>query len=268
MEVGERRTRVEERIIGAGEVSFSELATEFDVSEMTIRRDIEVLQSAGLVRRVTGGAIALLGTAYEPSYGLRAEHAADGKAHIARRIADLLVAGETVALDSGSTVAAVAKAIRGRDLGLTIVTPSITVATILADEPNTQVFLVGGAVRPGELSLIGPEAERGIGRYNCDTFVLGVAGVHAVRGLTDYHPQEAAVKQVALAASSRIIVGADAAKLGQVYLVNVAPLSIVHSLVTDGAADDPTVEAARSAGIEVLTVHQPTRAAAVRGGTA
>lgn len=268
MEVGERRTQVEARIVGAGEMSFSALAAEFDVSEMTIRRDVEVLQSAGLVRRVTGGAIALLGTASEPSYGLRAEHAADSKAHIARKIADLLVAGETVALDSGSTVAAVAKAIRGRDLGLTIVTPSITVATTLADEPDTKIFLVGGAVRPGELSLIGPEAERGFGRYNCDTFVLGVAGVHARRGLTDYHPQEAAVKQAALAASSRVILGADAVKLGQVYLINIAPLSGVHALVTDGAADDPTVEAARSAGIDVITVQAPTSATAHLGGTA
>jgi DeoR/GlpR family transcriptional regulator of sugar metabolism len=257
MDVTERRTLIEERVIKSGEVSFGDLAASFGVSEMTIRRDIEALQSAGVVRRVSGGAISLSGTAFEPSYDLRAGQAVDSKAHIAEEIVSLLRPGETVVLDSGSTVASVARAIRGRGLGLTVLTPSITVATSLADEPDTRVILTGGTVRPGELSLIGAETEQAFARYNCDTFVVGVAGVDAERGLTEYHPQEASVKQAAFKASARIIVGADAAKLGRVHLVNIAPLSAVTALVTDGRGDNPTIVAARSAGVEVIVVPPP-----------
>lgn len=254
MDVSERRIIIEDRVTRHGEVQFAELAREFGVSEMTIRRDIEALQQAGVVRRISGGAIAVSGTAYEPSYGARAGRAVDSKAHIARAIADLLSPGETVILDSGSTVASVARAVCGRGLGLTVITPSLTVATTLADEPDTTVVLSGGVVRPGELSLIGSDAERVIGAYNCDTYVAGVAGVDAVRGLTEYHPQEAAVKRVAVAAARRLIVGVDEAKLGRVHLVNIAPLSAVDVLVTDADPDHPTVRDARDAGAEVVSV--------------
>jgi len=254
MEVTERRTRIEELVIRNGEVQFARLAKEFGVSEMTIRRDIEALQDAGIVRRVSGGAIALSGTAFEPSYGLREGLAAGSKAQIADRIADLLRPGETVVLDSGSTVASVARAVRGRGLGLTVLTPSIGVAAVLADDPGTTVILVGGVVRPGELSLIGPDAEAFLSRYNCDTFVIGVAGVDAVRGLTEYHPQEASVKRAALAASRRLVVGVDSAKLGRVHLVNVAPLAEVDALVTDAPAEHPVVIAAKEAGAEIVLV--------------
>ncbi len=258
MDVTERRMAIEELVIRTGEVAFAELARAYGVSEMTIRRDIEALQSAGILRRVSGGAI-LLGAsaAFEPSYGVRAGQAVDGKAHIAEAIAGLLEPGETVVLDSGSTVASVAGAIRGRGLGLTVVTPSITVATTLADEPGTQVLLSGGTVRPGELSLVGAEAEQGIARYNCDTFVIGVAGVDAVRGLTDYDPQEASVKRAAIGASRRLIVGADASKLGRVHLVNVAPLDAVAVLVTDAPEHHPTVVAARAVGVDVIAIPAP-----------
>jgi DeoR/GlpR family transcriptional regulator of sugar metabolism len=248
MDRTQRRRLIEEQVVRTGDVSFGELADEFKVSEMTIRRDIEALQQQGILRRVSGGAISLSGTAFEPSYGLRAGQSVDSKAHIAERIVALLKPGETVALDSGSTVAAVALAIRGRGLGLTIVTPSITVATTLADEPDTHVILAGGTLRSGELSLIGSETEQTFARYNCDTFVIGVAGVDAARGLTEYHPQEASVKRAAVSASRRIIVGAVAEKLGRVHLVNVAPLDIVTALVTDGHPDHPTIVAARTYG--------------------
>lgn len=260
MDVSERRGIIEERVIRDGEVQFGALAEELEVSAMTIRRDIEALERAGVVRRVTGGAIAVSGgAAFEPSYLSRAGHAAEAKRRLGARIASLLSPGEVVLLDSGSTVATVAEALRGRDLGLTIVTPSITVATLLADEPDTTVILAGGVVRPGELSLIGPDAERLVSQYNCDTYVAGVAGVDARRGLSEYHPEEAAVKRAAVDGARRLIVGADASKLGRVHLVTIAPLSAVDVLVTDAAPDHPVVLEAQSAGTEVVTVAGPDR---------
>lgn len=259
MDVTQRRRLIQEQVVRTGEVQFAALATEFDVSEMTVRRDIDALERQGVVRRVSGGAIPVSAVAFEPSYGLRADLDPDSKDRIAATIAQLLSPGETVVLDSGSTVARVAHAIRGRQLGLTVITPSITVATTLADEPDTHVILTGGEVRAGELSLVGSEAEEAFARYNCDTFVIGVAGVDVVRGLTEYHPGEASVKRAAIAASARLLVGVDAAKLGRIHLVNIAPISAVDVLVTNPAEQHhPVVTAVRDAGAEIVVTPEPT----------
>lgn len=224
------------------------------MSEMTIRRDIEALEGAGIVRRIAGGAIASGGSEYEPSYTVREGRAAGVKERIAQGIASLLSHGESVVLDSGSTVVSVARAIRGRGLGLTVVTPSIKVAVELADEPDTKVILAGGVVRPGELSLIGSDAERLIAQYNCDTYVAGVSGIDPQHGLTEYHPEEAAVKRAAMRSARRVIVGVDSEKLGRIHLVNIGPLASVGAIVTNAAPDHPTITAALDLGVEVVSV--------------
>lgn len=249
-----RRALIEQRVVSDGEIDFATLANEFQVSEMTIRRDVNALENKGVVRKVTGGAIALVGKSSEPEFEIRAAVAATEKAHMAGAVAQLLQAHETVILDSGSTVLAVARAIRGRNLCLTVVTPSLLVAAELADDPGTTVLLAGGQVRPGELSLIGTETEATFGLYNCDAYVMGIAGVDARRGITEYHREEANVKKAAMAAADRIIVVADMSKLGRVQLMNVAALDEISSLVTDGPVDDPAVRAAIDAGVDVVHV--------------
>jgi DeoR/GlpR family transcriptional regulator of sugar metabolism len=250
--VEERRARIQERLLVEGQVDYSTLAAAFDVSEMTIRRDVEVLESRGAVRRVLGGAIAFQGKADEPAFETRVHQAAAEKTHIAAAAAALLEPRETVILDSGSTALAVARALRGRGLGLTVITPSMLAALELVDEPETTTYLTGGRLRPGELSLIGPDAESTFQKYNCDTYVMGVAGIDGRRGLTDYHGEESNVKRTALQSADRVIVVVDSSKLGRVQLVNIAPLSAAHTIVTDGPSNHPVVEAARQQGVEVV----------------
>lgn len=252
-----RRILIEERVLATGEVDFSSLAAEFGVSEMTIRRDLETLEAQGLVRRVVGGAIALVGKSTEPSFESRAAEAAVEKAHIAKAAVQLLHPNETVLLDSGSTVLAVAKEIKALNLGLTVVTPSILVALELSGVDKTTVLLTGGEVRPGELSLVGPEAEQSFGRYNCDAYVMGVAGIDAERGVSDYHRGEGTVKRAAIASVDRVIAVIDNSKLGRVQLMHVASLREIHTLVTDGSPDHPALVAAREAGVRVVCVPAP-----------
>src|ERR1700712_5288969 len=128
MDAKARRDRIEERVRVEREVRYSELAAEFDVSEMTIRRDMEALEALGVVRRVVGGAIALKGKDNEPSFETRVADAAEEKRHIADAVADLIGPSETLILDSGSTALAVARSLKGRTLGLTVVTPSVLAA--------------------------------------------------------------------------------------------------------------------------------------------
>ena len=258
MTVKKRRALVLDRVVQLGEVDFASLAQEFEVSEMTIRRDIDLLEEQGVVRRVTGGAIAVPRKVDEPSFSTRAAEASDSKRHIAAAVLDMLNPGETVILDSGSTVLAVARAIRGRELGLTVITPSILAAVELSDEPGTTVIVTGGAIREGDLSLVGPDAVETFSRYNADVFVMGVAGVDPARGLSDYHRGESAVKKAALAASDRVVVAVDRSKLGRSALVNIAPASSAHVVVCDGDEDDPVVLDLRRLGVTVTCVSNTT----------
>lgn len=258
MEAKTRRALIETRVLANGEIDFASLASEFGVSEMTIRRDVDNLENRGVVRRIVGGAIALVGKSSEPPFEARSAAAAIVKVRLADAAVHLLQAHETVILDSGSTVLAVAKAIKGRGLGLTIVTPSVLVAIELANEPDTTVLLTGGLVRPGELSLIGVETQETFAHYNCDTYVMGIAGVDMDRGVSEYHREEGNVKMAAVKSADRVIVVADKTKLGRVQLMNVAPLSAISVLVTDGDPTDPTLVAARNVGVEVVCVRSST----------
>ncbi|WP_404473180.1 DeoR/GlpR family DNA-binding transcription regulator [Microbacterium aerolatum] len=255
-----RTQRIRERLLIDGEVEFAALAAEFGVSEMTVRRDIDSLESEGLVRKVIGGAIALSKIS-EPTFEARSGLDVTSKKHVAEYAVSQLSPHETVVLDSGSTAFAVAHAIRGRGLGLTIITPSLLVATELRSEPDTTLLLTGGLLRPGELSLIGIEAVESFRRYNCDTFIMGVAGIHARRGFTDYHRDESAVKRAAIDASDRLIVLADRSKVGRAQLSSIAPLSAAEIIVTDAAPDSPALESASAAGVSVVTVPGPSEIA-------
>ncbi|GAA0996292.1 DeoR/GlpR family DNA-binding transcription regulator [Nocardiopsis tropica] len=250
-DVTERRRLMRDLVQDVGEVDFASLAARFQISEMTARRDVDVLEAEGLVRKVMGGAIAT-GKFVEPSFETRMGASSSGKQAIGDAVAALLHTRETVILDSGSTALAVARAVRGRRLELTVVTPSVQVAVELSDEPGTTVILTGGTIRPGELSLIGDDAVSALRRYNCDTYVMGVSGVHPTRGYSDYHREETAVKRAAIEAADRLIVVADRTKLGRAHLAQVAPLDAADLLVTDADPESDVVRTVRAAGVRTV----------------
>jgi DeoR/GlpR family transcriptional regulator of sugar metabolism len=254
MDVKERRKLISEQIGVLREVEFGHLAAQFGVSEMTIRRDIEVLESDGILKRVLGGAIASGGTAQEPPFQFRASLAAKEKEHIARGVVNLISSGETVFLDSGSTVLSVACEIRRRELPLTIVTPSVLVALELSEVPELTVYMTGGMLRPGELSLIGVDTVDILSRFNCDVAVIGVAGVDLVGGISDYHHDEAYVKRSAMESARKTIVAADRSKLGKSALVKIAGLNEIFALVTDAHHQDFAAKEAELAGVKIYTV--------------
>lgn len=251
-----RRPALQALLAEYGEVGIAELADRFQVSEMTIRRDLEALETEGVARRVRGGAIATVSRGYEPPFATRAtgEHAA--KRAVAAAAAHYVDDGETAIIDVGTTTLELARCLRGRR-GITTITPSLPVALELANEPNLRVVVTGGIVRAGEHSLIGHFAERPFEELNCDVFFLGVGGVHEDKGLTEYNLDDARVKRSALRAARRCVVLADASKFGRVCLATIASLPEVDVLITDASADHPLSDAAREAGVEFVSVEVP-----------
>jgi DeoR/GlpR family transcriptional regulator of sugar metabolism len=235
---------IENLIQSNGELEIDTLAERFGVSAMTIRRDLEALESQGVLRRVVGGrAIALEHKTHEPALVTRAMAASASKAHIGEAVARRLAPHEVVYFDGGSTALAVARAVRQLKLGLTVITRSLLVAMEFADEADTEIYLLGGRLKSGEMLTMAAPLDDDLAAYNVDTYVMGISGVHATRGLTDYDPDESAGKRVALQQSDRVILGFDRSKLDRVLLARVAGLSEIDVVITDADPDHPALVA-------------------------
>lgn len=247
----ERRRRILEIIERTGLVSVDALAHQFGVSEMTIRRDLRMLESDGLLRRVHGGATSSRGRSYEPPFLLRAGTHTEIKARIGAVAASMIRDGESVALDVGTTTLEIARHLKGKK-NLTIITPSLHIANVLASQPAIRLILTGGILRPGELSLIGHLAERAFREFYVDKLFLGIGGISLEAGLTEFNLEDAQVKKAMLGSAKECIVVADASKLGNIAFASVAPLSVIHKLITDSRADPEFVARLREEGIEVI----------------
>jgi DeoR/GlpR family transcriptional regulator of sugar metabolism len=247
-----RRQEIQRRLTASGEVTITALAADLEVSEMTIRRDLEVLENQGQLRRVRGGAISVVSRSYEPPFAARQLVEQAAKQAIGAAAARLVDDGETVIIDVGTTALEFARNLKGRR-GITVVTHSLPVAMELGNESDIRVLVTGGMVRSGEFGLSGGVPEATFADVNCDVVFLGVAGIQVQRGLTEYNPADALVKKAALRAARRSVILADRSKLDKVTFHNVAPLASVDILVTDACADEPYLEAIRSAGVEVIT---------------
>lgn len=253
MNARERRAEIARLLAQHGEVALAGLAERFDVSEMTVRRDLKVLEVDGVARRVRSGAIDLGARGFEPPFRNRESAAPAAKTAIAEAALTLVEDGQTLIIDSGTTALAFARALRGGGLNLTVLTPSVLAAVELANEPTIRVILTGGVLRPGELSLIGCDAEAPFDSYNCDLMFLGVAGCDAAKGLTDYNTDEAQVKRAALRSASRIVALVDATKLGRVHLAKVMSLSELDVLVTDADSSHPVIASVAEQGAQIVT---------------
>ncbi|MGH9020535.1 MAG: DeoR/GlpR family DNA-binding transcription regulator [Acidimicrobiales bacterium] len=248
-----RRMEIAERLRLEGEASIESLAASYGTSEMTIRRDLDFLEEEGLARRARGGAIYLQSRAHDPPVHQRASVQASAKAAIGLAAAGLVGEGETIILDIGTTTAAMARALNP-DLSVTVVTHSLLIANEVAAKPGVGTILTGGTLRPGELSMVGPMAIDAFRQYNCDTLYMGVGGVDLERGFSDASEDDAAVKRAALAAVRRVVVLADASKLGRVCFARVASLEAADVVVTDAPGHHPAVGALRERGVEVVLV--------------
>jgi DeoR/GlpR family transcriptional regulator of sugar metabolism len=244
---------IAERLRVEGEASIADLAVKFGTSEMTIRRDLDLLETKGLARRVRGGAILVQSRSYEPPILQRATHMFEAKRRIGAAAAALLHENETVVLDVGTTTHEMAKAIR-EDLNLTVITSSLLIATELSTRLLVKTIVTGGVVRHGEMSLVGARAEDSFDDLNCDTVFLGVAGVSDTKGISEYNLDDTKVKQAAITSGRRVVVLADATKIGQVAFVTVAPMRTVDLLITNAPPENPIIRAIKKLGVDVLHV--------------
>ena len=243
-----RHEQIIDRLREHGRVDVAELAVELQTSEVTIRRDLEQLAEAGVLRRVRGGAVSLMLRGEEQPFALRELQDRNAKQRIAARAAALIADGEAIVIDSGTTGVAVAAALASRRL--TAMPLSLPAARALADSSSVELVLPGGTVRHGEGSFVGAMTEAGLRALRFDTAVLSCCGLSA-GVVTAFDLEDAAVKRAAIASAARVMLVAEGAKFARTALAVVAPLTDVDVLLTDGDAPEEALADLRQAGVEV-----------------
>jgi DeoR/GlpR family transcriptional regulator of sugar metabolism len=236
----QRQQAILAQIRRAGGVRVADLVAEFSVSDMTIRRDLEVLAERGLVLKVHGGATAPpAGAADEPGFAAKTERQRDEKLAIAVLAADLVLPGSAIALSAGTTTVRLAQ--RLIDVpGLTVVTNSIPVADVFyrGGRPDQTVVLTGGSRTPSD-ALVGPLAVAALRDLHVDQLFLGVHGFSIAAGLTTPNLLEAETNRALIAATARVVVLADHTKWNTVGIASIVQLAKVDLLITDtGLPDD------------------------------
>lgn len=230
----------------------SALATMFDVSEATVRRDLETLEQQRLVHRTHGGATTHAAFHDLPLSYKTAQDLPE-KRRIAERALRLLDRARVVGMTGGTTVTEFARLLTGVE-SLTVVTNALNIAVELASNPRLRVFAAGGEVRGSSQEAVGPSAESFLAGYNIDVAFIGVDGVDAAAGCTTYDPVGARVNAVLRERARVAAVLADATKITRVALAPVCAMSEVDVLITDSRADRGAVEAIRRRGCDVLCV--------------
>ncbi len=228
----ERHQSILQILASEGAVSVVNLCERLNVSKMTIRRDLRLLEDRGLLRRVRGGAISGRGRSFEPPFLLRAgEHQAE-KELIGKCAAAMVKEGDSIALDVGTTTLEVARHLRGKT-DLTVITASLPIANLLANQAGIRLIVTGGILRFGEGSFIGDLAVSAFQNFYVDKAFIGIGGISLDAGLTEYNLEDARVKKTLISSAKDRIVVTDASKFGRVTFAAVASLGEINKIVTD-----------------------------------
>jgi DeoR family transcriptional regulator, aga operon transcriptional repressor len=243
-----------------GRVTVEEAADTLGVSQATIRRDFDQLSQQQMITRTRGGAVAS-GVSYDlPLRYKTARHSAE-KQRIGAAAAALVEPGTVVALNGGTTTTEVARALAVRpelnrtEAGaqLTVVTNALNIANELLMRSQMKVVVAGGVVRPQSFELVGPLGDALLAAINLDLALLGVDAIDSSLGAAAHHEGEAAMNSLMAERADRVVIIADASKLGARAFARVCPIERVKTLVTDSGADPEKLAAFERAGVRVIT---------------
>jgi DeoR/GlpR family transcriptional regulator of sugar metabolism len=247
----ERQNQILELLARLSRITISQVCDAFTISQATARRDLEALANQGKLQRVHGGAIPIRQAKPEPPILVRSSEQEEEKRRIGRLAASLIEDGESVFLGSSTTVLEVAKNLRERR-NLTVLTNSLPVISTLADLPEITLVCLGGVLRQSELSFIGHITEKSLTEVHADKVIFGVRSLSLEHGLTNDYLPETLTDRAILGMGGQTIIVADYSKFGRVSTAFLAPLSAMHTLVTDNQAPNEFLSALEQRGIHIL----------------
>lgn len=228
-----RRKRILEQLRLDGKVSVTQLSEAMDVTPVTIRNDLAMLEQEGQVVRIQGGAIQVPGTVDYSAAQAAADAYAHEKQRIAQAAAKMVRDGDTLFINSGTTTEYVAEALSARR-NLNVVTNSLAVAKRLGAVASVRVVLIGGEINAQYGFTHGGDAQEQLQRYQADWAILSVDGISATGGITTYHAEEAIIDRMMIRGAKYAVIVADRSKIGKTGFTRVGECGPNTCLITDG----------------------------------
>ena len=234
-----------------GYCSVIEMSSILNVSQMTIRRDLRLLQEKQIVEITHGGARFIASESTEPHFDVRTHEHLAAKQAIGKRAAELFVEeGDVIGIDSGSTALEVARNLP--NVPLTVVTQSLPVATIVAQNKMHQLIMLGGVLQSSSNYFYGSQAIDALHGLYINKLFLATSGLLIPEGLSSSYLSDAEIKQAMISSSRKVILCMDSSKIGCVFLARFAPLNAIDALITDDDIADENREVLRKQHIQVI----------------
>jgi DeoR family transcriptional regulator of aga operon/DeoR family myo-inositol catabolism operon transcriptional repressor len=257
MIVVQRRNIIKEQLLLERSVKVADLVKKFNVSEETIRRDLNQLEREGIIRKNYGGAI-LVDELYQtvavvPPVQQRTFEHYEEKDLIGRKAAELVQDDQIVIIDSGSTTGFLAKYLR-EVTRLTVVTNGLNVADECSQNEDASVIVIGGKMIRKSASLVGPQAEAELQKYNAHISFLGTSGISLRKGFTSSDLYEAEVKRAMIAAGQKVVILADHSKFERQALISFSVFQDVDILITSDLVNPGILREIESTGVKVIIV--------------
>ena len=256
MTINERHSFIIKELDSKGSVSVTELSTLLNVSEVTIRKDLTLLEENKLLYRAHGKAIKISPYINDRDVNEKERHNPAEKSAIGRAAARLIEPNDSIILASGTTVQFFAREIlpdqvQGR---LTVITPALNVASVLAKNQNIEVILLGGIVRGSALSAVGCDAERMMENFTSSKLFLGVDGLDLEYGLSTTNLLEANLNRQMIRSTQKTIVLCDSSKFGRRGFSRICGIDDIDQIITDNNIPPHTLAALQQRGIEVTVI--------------
>ena len=249
----ERRNEILEKLQTDRRVVVSELSQLYDVSEETIRRDLEKLVNDGYAIKSYGGAVINENVNIELPFNIRKNRNIVGKQHIADLVSKIVKDGDSIMLDASSTAVYIAKSLQEKGKkNLTIITNSIEILIELFDMQDWTILSTGGASRAGSFALVGPQTDKMIRSYHVDKAVISCKGLDVTAGMTDSDELHANNKATMLAAAKEKILAVDSSKFDQIAFTEIGTLDDLSMVITDGKPEERWLRIFKDLGIKCI----------------
>jgi DeoR/GlpR family transcriptional regulator of sugar metabolism len=233
----ERRNKILAILQRDSRVVVSDLSASFNVTEETIRRDLDKLEKEGFAKKTYGGAIINESLNVDLPYTVRKKANVTNKQYIAEIISSMIEDGDHIMMDASSTAVYVAKHLKNKK-NITIITNSIEILLELSEVAGWKVLSTGGTLREGSLSLVGYQAEKMITNYHVDKAIISCKGIDLEKGITDSNEMDAHIKKLMFESANIKILAADNSKFNRISFTKIGDLSDMDIMITDSEPDE------------------------------
>ena len=249
MNTNPRQLQLLEEVRARKSATVEQLADTLGVTLQTVRRDVQRLAESGLLTRFHGGVRVPSSTVENLAHTQRETLHADGKARIARAVAEQVPNDCSLILNIGTTTEAIAQALM-HHRGLRVLTNNLNVAAILSGNPDCEVIVAGGVVRPRDRGIVGEAAVDFIRQFRVDIALIGISGIEPDGSLRDYDMREVKVAQTIIEHAREVWLAADHTKFNRPAMVQLAQLAQIDRLFTDAPPPEPFPALLHEAGVQ------------------